>query len=479
MKTNLYLLAASCCLLSNLALSQNAIPNGSFENWNTAVFDYPQNYPTTSNPSAVIRCNSGFNCVKTTDAYHGATAVKLTTIGSGNNACTGYFISGFPNGSPTSFWPGGMPYTQKPHGIRGYYKSTVPAGDTARILAYFKSGGHPIGAYVFALYGTHGSYTPFAFTFSPALTVTPDTVIFAAASSDFMNKNLPLNGSMLQIDSVSFTGVTSQPALMNGDFELWQSKTINSPNSWYLNTDDQGDGIYRTTDAAKGNYALELKTYLGNNNNTVVAAPGQVSTGFCSGNNCIWKGGYPFTNMTDTLSFYYKYIPSGNDSANLSLQFKKNGSSIFSMGKNLHASASYTYVEIPLQLGQTPDSVIVQIGSSSWQDSSLTYVGSDLKIDEIQFKSQPLNTGILEMTSIKQVFIFPNPSVDGSFQIRNTNPLDEVRIYNCLGESISAYIARGSDTILLQMSDQASGVYFVLLTHDGHNQVLKLSVVQK
>jgi hypothetical protein len=391
-----YLLLLGLIMISITAFGQSSIPNGNFESWTTGTYEYPQNYPITSNTENFYRYQLPFNVVKTTDSYHGNYAVQLTTYASGTNTSFGYFLNSNPNGDPTK-WTGGMPYNQMPTGIRGYYKYNQSTADTATIIVTFSKAGVNVGTYFIPLSGLHSSYALFNYTFYPALTVTPDSVIFCPLSCKIdPNQQSPTGpaGSTLIIDSVSFTGVASQPAMFNGDFESWQSQTLYKPNDWYSESGN-GQGINRTTDKVKGTYAIELTTFSGTRNNSPAAEPGNISTGYypsnCSGN-CYQQGGFPYSKQSDTLSFYYKYAPTSGDTGQIHLNFKKNGSTIWMYSYFIQASANYQLVQIPFNMGQTPDTVIINIQSSVWNHTSLSYVGSVLKIDEFYFKSQPLST---------------------------------------------------------------------------------------
>src|SRR5581483_10550830 len=100
-------------------------------------------------------------------------------------------------------------------------------------------------------------YTLSANMFAPALTQTPDTVVFGATSSNLLINNFRgIPGSNLTIDSVTFTGVVSQPALLDGDFENWTMDTATFPNSWV----GTYPGVFMSTDKYSGTYALELTT---------------------------------------------------------------------------------------------------------------------------------------------------------------------------------------------------------------------------
>lgn len=454
------------------SFGQGSIPNGNFENWTSATYDYPQNYLYNTNPTSFFKCGGVFNVIKSTDAYHGTYSIQMTTTSGGTDTCFGAFVNANPDNNFPN-WPGGFAYNQKPTGIRGYYKSAIASPDTGRMILIFKLGGNVIGTYIFPLYGTQSVYTLFDFPVSPALPSNPDTVIFAAASSDVTNDNSGVPGSMLKLDSVSFTGVTSQPALMNGSFELWQSQTIDSPDNWQVGSGD-GQGFNRTNDAAAGNYAIELTTYLGDNNGVPRANSGNVSNGYWDNSCNCWKGGYPFTNQIDTLLFSYKYAPvNAGDSAWVGLTFKKNGINIWSTGKDLAASASYQAEQIPFNIGQAPDTVIVELQSSGWNDTLLASIGDVFKVDEIHFKSQPLNTSVPTFSIQNSISIYPNPSI-GRFTVQSSLfNIQCIEVYNAIGEKVITQTLN-SKSGTINVSDD--GLYLVKMTSNGKTFTKKLIV---
>jgi hypothetical protein len=435
MKKNLLLYLM--LLAQTIAFGQT-VPNGDFESWTTATYDYPQNYPYSSNPEAFYRCNVPFNCVKTTDAYHGTYALQMTTVMSGTDTCFGYIVNTNTNSDPSN-WTGGFPYNQMPTGMSGYYKSDIMPGDSGGIFAEFRYNGSVIGAYTAKFAGTHNTYAPFSITFTPPLPMPPDSLIIAMTSSDVFN-NIAVNGSMLQLDSISFTGGVSQPTLFNGDFEQWQSQSLDKINNWY-ESNKEGAGVTKTTDHHSGTYAVELTTYAGDNNGVPKAQAGQISTGYCNGDTmCIWEGGSPFSHQVDTLAFYYKYTPSGSDTASVGLMFKQNGNVFWNSGTFFSAPAStYQYAEIPINLSQVPDTIIIQMQSSSWNDTALSFVGSDFKVDGMFFKSQFAGINNPSANALQQNFVFPNPVHDVlNISVNNNSTLESrVVIYDITGRSIA------------------------------------------
>lgn len=465
MKRNLlthFLLAAAFLLLSISGTAQST-PNGNFESWVSGTYEIPTGYVQSSNPSTFFRCNTAFNCVKVADPYHGSYAIKMTTSGYDVDACFGYVLNANPYGNDPSTWVGGIPYTQKATGIRGYYKSAIPSGDSATIIAVFKAGGNVIGGDVFKLYGTHNTYTLFDHPFAIPLSSNPDSVIFAVSSSDVFN-SVATDGSMIQLDSVSFTGVASQPALFNGDFESWQSKTIDKPNNWFLDFGDEGAGLSKTTDAHAGSFALQLKNLVGSDGSGLVSYPNLILSGHwdCSTGICNLKGGNPFTQMKDTLTFYYKYNPTViTDSAQVTIFFKKNGAIYDIAGADLKAAATYQYTEVPFQLGMAPDSVIIQFNSGLYSNTALIYAGADFKVDDVRFKSQSLSTGLQDLINASNTKVFPNPG-NGIFVFTSSIKITDVEIMNLFGQKV--YTGKTDNTqITVNLSALPKGTYIYTL----------------
>lgn len=479
-----HLLLLTLVYIAITAFGQNSIPNGNFENWNTVTYDYPQNYPYNSNFDALFRYETPlpFNVVKTADSYHGSGAIVLSTVTSGSNTAFGYFINSNPQNGDPATWSGGIPYTEMPTGITGYYKYNVATGDSAIIFAVFSKAGHNIGTYFYPIGNLHTDWTQFSFTFNPPLAEAPDSVIFAATSSNIMKSDYGVPGSVLTLDYVSFTGVSSQPPMMNGDFELWQTETLSTPADWIMQSNyDQRGNENRTTDAFKGQYAIELKTYLGGNDGKPAARAEQASTGYypknCDGN-CVQLGGHSYTLTKDTLAFWYKYTPISNEKAEVYLNFKKQGNSIRWEDRELPASVDYQYVEIPFELWQTPDTVIVNIQSSRWNDSLVSAVGCKLVIDEVHFKSQPiLYTDLPAITEKLSFSVFPNPST-GKFRIHNEGGITQVKVYNLLGKQVFSKINTDREKLNeIDLTNFQKGVYSVEI-YNGTKIMTKKIVIQ-
>lgn len=352
-----------------------SIPNGGFESWTITNYENPMFYKTSNsekkNGQIVL-----INTLKTTDAYAGNYAIKLlSTAGTGTAVQFAYFANGNPDTNPE----GGIPLGQKPTGIRFHYKSNINPGDTALFLLIFKKNGASVGQYIYKFTQTKTAYTLFNQTLTPSLTVTPDSVIIAAASSNAF-LNYASQGNMFQLDSVSLKGIASQPSDLNGSFEQWQSFSDDKVNGWLA-----GGGCYRSTDFYTGNYAIELQTLPPSFGDNQIRM-GSITNGIPSQSTTL--GGNPYALQNDTVVFYYKYLPTDPlDSGQFNMTFKKNGSFISGYSKRLGLAATYKLTKVPINLFTAPDTVIFNFNSSQYPVQQ-SYVGSDLKVDNFYLKSQ-------------------------------------------------------------------------------------------
>lgn len=463
MKTT-FITALFCSFTLGVA-GQNSLPNGNFENWTTTNVESPKYFLQNSN-NETFRNDLPPSCVKVTDAFHGSFAVKLTSVTNQNNEIPGYFVNGNPENDPEQ-WHGGIAYNQQATGLRGYYKSNVALGDTALVLVAFSKAGVNLGTYAYKIAGTQSTYTLFNFTFDPPLLVAPDSVIFGATSSNVFAETI-MNGSMLQLDSISFTGVISQPTNLNGDFENWETISYEKPAIWNVQS-DQSQVSFKSTDAYKGSYSLRLQSWAGENENGQPRAyNSSVSTGYYEDNcqQCVQMGGYPFTNQNDTLVFWYKFTSVAASKGAVMFSVKKNGQPIGGNYIELNASATYQKMEIPISVGQTPDTLIVDFMSSRWDDSLALQAGSVLIVDEVQLKSSPLNTGIWGVRKAANIHVYPNPAKDVLLidALEANLPHNATFILmNALGQEISRSVLEPSGS-QISLSAFSSGVYYYTIT---------------
>jgi len=418
MKTSLLLISCLCTLT---AWGIESIPNGSFENWDSHTYEFPSYYPYNSNADRIYEKTATSNVFKTQDAQNGTYAVKLVTTEANESSSFGYFLNAPTNGDPTT-WKGGIPISEKPTGIHGYYKYNVALGDTALVIVKFSKNGNEVGTYFFPLIGIHTTYTEFNFDFDPALTVTPDSIILGFTSSMALNE-ISLPGSELFIDNVTLNGVTSQPAQLNGNFEDWTIRNILTPQDW-ISENNHSEACKRSTDAFEGSYAVELNSYPGESDGKPQARPGEVANGNWNDKTQKWEGGVPYSSTNNLLTFNYKYSTvQPGEFGELWVLFMKNGQQMGENNVPLPATDVYKTIQIPLNweyFQSTPDQIIIGFKSSIESENHTVSLGSRLLIDAVELK---------EGGSNPTTPVTPANVANGSFELWNMFSYDYPEFY--------------------------------------------------
>ncbi|MCX6310194.1 MAG: T9SS type A sorting domain-containing protein [Bacteroidetes bacterium] len=448
-----------------MAMSAQTIPNSGFEFWNASSIDNPLYYPQTSNQQA-LQAGLPQNALKVTDPQQGTLAIQLNTVTNGVDTMFGYFLNGDPNSLA-----GGIPYSQHPITLTGYYKCNVMAGDTAFVFIVFKQGGIAVSQDFAIFTGNHSSaYVPFTLTLTIPALATPDSIIVGAASSNaFVNRGIP--GSMLQLDNLTFTGVSSQPTMMNGSFENWISINTSTPQNWGT----AGDLIYQTNDAHTGTYAVEMNTFSYGGPNV---SPSYITNGVFPPQSGP-QGGRPYTLLNDTLCGWYKYIPVGIDSATIYLSTSQNTVGVGGGVLGLPPVSVYTFFSMPFSSFMQPDTLLIVL-ASGYNGSDASNVGSVFKVDDLYLKSSAVGIAVLNWNTFGKVQLYPNPSsVDCWMEFdNNENSPMKMTVTDELGKTVSEIeiTGTGHQRQHIDTSVLSKGIYVVTLTQNGNHTSRKLFV---
>ncbi len=428
--------------------------NGTFEAWNSTSYSEPIGW-STGNQEAISKL--GIVPVTEVNGLTGS-AVRMETMVIGNDTAQAYIANGDP-GSAT----GGVPCSQQPTAIAGYYRYNLPQNDTAIILVIFKSGGNVISMDVFKIKGSGSQNTFIPFSFPLSLSSTPDTVIIAAACSNLIDNVGVEAGSWMELDGLGFTGPTV--AIPGSSFDAWINESFDQTLSWSANGD-----VTKTNDSYQGNYAIKLTTVDYGNGNI---GSGSITNGIYS-NNGPATGGMPFSQTADTLVGYYKYITSSTDSANISISLTNNGNWISGYGIQLPAAANYTYFEIPINSSSAHDTMRIDVNSSSWPYTQSS-AGSVLYLDNIVLKSA-LTLGVKNIDLSQSVFVYPNP-VSDLFNIHfneMTGVNTSINIYDVSGRLIlSDKFSTPGKNFQINISALKEGIYYCNI-YNGENIVKKM-----
>ncbi len=444
------------------------ISNGGFENWSNSSWD-------------VLDVVNQSQSKKSVDVHGGQAAVKLETAINGGDTTFGYFMYGnFGNGPE-----GGIAYNEMPDSIVGYSKYDIQPGDTALLLVIVKSGGQMIGAGTYNITGTQNNYGRFAYKIDYMMMSAVDTVFMVATSSNVINNIGVQPGSWIIYDDISFTGVNTQ--IPNLDFEMWNTVNVDQPDNWstYSVNLVQGgfpDYIEKTTDMHMGNHALKITTQEINHDNKTdyaVSVSNGIKNPAQGQGQPEYIGGTPFTNQTDTLTGYYKYIPINSDSATVTVQLKNQGNNLAYVVKQLPAAGSFTYFEIPFSGNSAPDSILITLYSSSWPYTH-SDSGSVVIFDDLQFKSD-ISVGITTLSN-SNISVYPNP-----FQNQLTVNFNSLvaqqtafEIYNMEGKLVHSnlFVANtGQNQMTISTTNLSQGFYHYVLK--GNNEILSTGKMVK
>ena len=318
-------------------------------------------------------------------------------------------LANFNNGNLS----GGTPFTSEPDSLTGYFRYSIPNGDTASIAMFFTADGFPVNIISIPITGEQLSFSYHAFDLPPFF-ATPDTVLVFISSS---GANTPINSGWLEIDDLIFTNSNDQ--LPNNGFEDWVDIDTENPDDWTSTNfiselTDSPLAVTKSNDAHTGNFAMRLETveisFFGDEPDTV----GYVSTGSVGDDGI--EGGFPYSGQPDKLTGYYKYTPVGNDTAVINVYFTKYNSTtgetdeLFDELILLPPTSSYTKFELPIELSEIPDTANVTIGSSNYaEEENFKGVGSVLWIDDVQFE---LINGTKLPLFAEEISIYPNPADD-------------------------------------------------------------------
>lgn len=222
--------------------AQQQIPEGNFETWTN-------NEPAPWKNSIDVLGNTIYTAGQTGDAYQGNYAAELTSQSVFSQFIPGFITLGDIDFSAMTL-TGGIPYNDRPDGIRFFFKYQPSGIDTLFFGAYLtkwneaNSTTDTIGTTAYFNSNTYNSYTKIELPFIWQSVLSPDTINIIFTSSGF-NGNA---GSKLLIDSIAvFYGTAVSPTFCLPADEITSSgfKThwMNIPNAtgYSLDISDNSD----------------------------------------------------------------------------------------------------------------------------------------------------------------------------------------------------------------------------------------------
>lgn len=475
------LCATMAAMLFLLIGVQAQILNPSFESWTSNTYKIPFGFPLSS-IQETIQNNVSLGVTQATPGHSGSYAIRLETQNTSNGPNASYMVTSHNDPMKAK---DGFPYGVKPDSLFMYAKYQIATGDTAVILILFKKNAQVICQSVFQVYGTSSVWKRLAYKIQ-GLAEAPDSIIFAMASSNALTNQGMVVGSNITVDDISFN---TSPIFPGGDFEVWSNYTIESPNNWMTNEIDPSVGnlIERTSDTPFGSSAVKIKT-VGNSDYGFVNG---LFNGQTNNNNSL-MGGFNCVIKEGTLTGYYKYFPIiATDTANVSINFYKNGNQFAGNGSRLMPVSSYQKFEVQFKLNQVPDLASIRLESTNWpwwldknsgnNEHSPVFnaymnarVGSILYADNLVLTDASLALPIIRDQTLS---LTPNPanrlveiSIPEKFSAGYT-----VSIFDLSGKLMLTEEAIGT-THIVDISSLANGVYQTRIVTPAWESTVKLMV---
>lgn len=446
MKKTLLVVSAMVALLS-ANKAQNVV-NGNFESWKVTSVDKLNGWFSSND----FYTNGPICVSKTTDSRNGF-AIKLESkVNEFGIVDVGYFTNS--TGDPTN-GDGGMPYSNIPDGISGFYKGNFATGDSAVLFVGFKKNGNLIGRYTFKIGASSNVFTPFTFPFD--LSDSPDSVLIEVSASNVSGDNEPSAGTSIILDDIQFTGIGINQQLNNSNFDNWSNSNIYGFKNWSATTSD----VTRTTDSYSGEAAAYIPV-------------SDFGDGLFFGGNLILgdipemgkRQGIAYNLTNDTLSFYYKFNAVNDDTAAVLISLYKQGMPIGGDYIILEPTSEYQLKSIPFTSAFAPDtlSLIFAVAQGQINPASL---GSALYLDDVKLNSAPFNALFENVNNNNELFkIFPNPA-------KKEINVELIGRYNSAylvtdvaGKILASGVTSKSTTLDLSKLD--NGIYLLSLqTEDG------------
>jgi photosystem II stability/assembly factor-like uncharacterized protein len=442
-----------------------SVPNWSFENWDT------------TQQTRLHQWNASEFYTRVT-SYDGSNAVELHSKLSGPQAL-------FHASAGNQNLSGGIPFTDRPDSIYGYFNYSIGTGDTALILVNLKHNGQTVVYQISKIFGNSANqFLRLSFPIHYASGTVPDSLILGIVSSNYFGGHNDTS-SYLILDNLGFSNSVS--GIPNGDFEQWDTSYLYTPSGWALsnyNSNEKSDSVLiATQDSYVGKYALELRNDVQNH------TYGSVST-YLGDNSYAQRPSFKVFARHLSTGVFLKYFPEAGDSLFLNFRFYKNDSLVGASYAAIDSTITeFSFISMPVFYYNdsiVPDSATVWIMIHNGNNSNPVAISRAI-IDAITFDGMSTLVRNLNET-ISSIFIqtYPNPSA-GLFNLsisKNTSDLKNIRIYSVDGRlsktlNIKALSDLSVNPMLIDISSCPNGMYLLELSFGNNEKRYQKILIQK
>ncbi len=386
--------------------------NEGFESWEDRThFKQPVSWDD-NNLSGVLFGSGSVLVQQTTESKAGNSALKLTT-----DTSDGFGLSGEVHLKETGSSNRGLSYTEQADSIIFHAKYDIDPNDSAEVSCRFSKNGPVINSGKMVLKGKANNYQRFSIPFDwSGISTKPDTLKITITSS---SASLFTGDNSVIIDDLRAKGA-SMKSIPNGSFEQWQDFATEEVSGWgsfnlFHEFALNQSSVSKVSNSRSGNYAVQIQSLqfftdtfgvffnipyerLANENQT----PGVAING-----------------KPETISFYYKYQPTGTDTARALYNitgYDQNADSTITVAQDsvlLFAENSYTEktLNVNYQTTLTPDTFFLAFSSSNsaFGDGNGRQ-GSTLTIDDLSVTYESSGLPNSGKNTEPEMTLFPNPA---------------------------------------------------------------------
>jgi hypothetical protein len=290
------------------------------------------------------------------------------------------------------------------------------------------------------------------------------------------------------------------------DFETWTGTGASIEPSGWLSENavvlpplyNNVQSVFQATgaDTHSGTYAMKIVTValVSNPDPATIPDPmGAAWPGKINYSPLSLKDGLQFTGRPATVDFWYKYAPTGSDSASCLVILSKwntsrdtiaTGGWVLKTAVSSYALSTMNLVYNPAFSTMLPDTMRIYFSATCWFPISCGKVGSTLWVDDIAFNGW---NGVNENPNAIGVTLFPNPASDfATISVDALNEAYSATAYDATGRIVST-IPLSSSTNgmnrrsgIINTSGLASGFYSYTINDNNGNPLRsgKFSVVK-